>query len=287
MNSTSRACRSVSIAARSPGFSMTGRPSRGPARRARWRSRRRAWSCRGRAGREQDVIERFAALLAACDRHLQVFADAVLADVVVEVRGRRPASYCASSSTRAGGDQTRIGHRRRDSCRSSAAQSVFEARFGVAGFERRSIDRLLGLRPMVAQIDQRRDQVVAQSPSAALGAAAGRDGRSTSAAGPCSSRTMRSAVFLPMPGIATRRATSPRGSRRTSSRGSMPDNTASASFGPMPLTADQPIEQRQLERPWQSRTAAARPRARACGRAGRPRPRARRRCRSESGTCSS
>ena len=46
---------------------------------------------------------------------------------------------------------------------------------------------------------------------------------------------MRSEVFLPTPGIAVSRARSPRSIARTSSCGSMPDSTASASFGPMPL----------------------------------------------------
>ena len=49
--------------------------------------------------------------------------------------------------------------------------------------------------------------------------------------------TMRSAVFLPTPGMRVRRATSSRWIAVTSSRGSMPESTASASFGPMPLTA--------------------------------------------------
>ena len=47
---------------------------------------------------------------------------------------------------------------------------------------------------------------------------------------------MRSEVFLPTPGIAVSRATSDCSMARTSSCGSMPDSTASASLGPMPLT---------------------------------------------------
>ena len=46
---------------------------------------------------------------------------------------------------------------------------------------------------------------------------------------------MRSAVFLPTPGMRVRRATSCVRIARTSSPGSIPDRTASASFGPMPL----------------------------------------------------
>ena len=48
---------------------------------------------------------------------------------------------------------------------------------------------------------------------------------------------MRSAVFFPTPGIAVRRAMSLRRIAPASSRGSMPDSTDNASFGPMPLTA--------------------------------------------------
>ena len=51
-----------------------------------------------------------------------------------------------------------------------------------------------------------------------------------------SSSTIRSDVFLPTPGIAVSRARSPRSIARISSGGSMPESTASATFGPIPLT---------------------------------------------------
>ena len=85
MKSTSRACRLVSIAARSPGFSITG-PAVGriatPSSLAMTRGERRL----AEPGRpvEQHVIERLAALLRRGDRHLQVLAHAILADVLVE-----------------------------------------------------------------------------------------------------------------------------------------------------------------------------------------------------------
>ena len=51
-----------------------------------------------------------------------------------------------------------------------------------------------------------------------------------------SSTTIRSAVRLPIPGTACRRATSPATSAATSSRGVPPLSTASATFGPTDCT---------------------------------------------------
>ena len=48
---------------------------------------------------------------------------------------------------------------------------------------------------------------------------------------------MRSAVFLPMPGMRVSLATSCVRIARISSAGSIPERTASASFGPTPLMA--------------------------------------------------
>ena len=85
MKSTSRSCRFVSIAARSPGFSITGpavartgTPSSLP---MTLRERRLAEPWRSV---QQHVVERFAALTRRGDRHLQVLAHAILADVVVQ-----------------------------------------------------------------------------------------------------------------------------------------------------------------------------------------------------------
>ena len=82
-------------------------------------------------------------------------------------RGRRPASYCASSSAGAGGDQARIGHR--ISSRSAAVSAC--SKVGSALDDKRGVDGLLGLRPMIAEVLQRREQVVAQ-PIAGRGHAA-------------------------------------------------------------------------------------------------------------------
>jgi hypothetical protein len=52
---------------------------------------------------------------------------------------------------------------------------------------------------------------------------------------------------LPTPGIPVSCATSPRSIARINSAGSRPESTASASFGPMPLIENQPLEQILLE----------------------------------------
>ena len=63
-----------------------------------------------------------------------------------------------------------------------------------------------------------------------------------------SSRTSRSAVFLPTPGMRVRRATSLARRAATSSAASMPERIARASLGPTPETADQPLEEGLLGR---------------------------------------
>ena len=109
---------------------------------------------------------------------------------------------------------------------------------GVRLIGQHRVQRLVDGVTMVAEIVERRHQIVApaspcagaRSPAPATPASAfGRRSRS--------STTMRSAVFLPTPGMRVSRATSPRWIAPTSSRGSMPESTASASFGPMPLIA--------------------------------------------------
>ena len=54
---------------------------------------------------------------------------------------------------------------------------------------------------------------------------------------------IRSAVRLPMPGTAWKRAASPAASAPSSSRGVPPERTASATFGPDRLHAEQQQEQ--------------------------------------------
>ena len=85
MKSTSRACRFERMPARSPGFSITG-PGRRADRHAELVGDDVAERRLAETGRavEQHVIERLAALSRRGDRHLQVLAHAILADVVVE-----------------------------------------------------------------------------------------------------------------------------------------------------------------------------------------------------------
>ena len=85
MKSTSRSCRLVSIAARSPAFSITGPAVEriGDAELVGDDVGERRLAEPGRAV-EQHVIERFAALLRRRNRDLEVLAHAVLADVFVE-----------------------------------------------------------------------------------------------------------------------------------------------------------------------------------------------------------
>ena len=160
---------------------------------------------------EQHVIERLAALRGRGDRHLQVLADAILADVVVEARGRSPASSCASSSTRAA--VTRRSFVTAEASLRDFSQGLLqrplEARVAADRLEGR-IDRLLGERPMIPQVHQRGEQIVAHAGPPRRVGVTGR--RRTRARGnrSFSSSTMRSDVFLPTPGIAVSRATSPR-----------------------------------------------------------------------------
>ena len=274
MNSTSRSARLVRIAGEIARL-LEHRARRGAHRRrpARCRSRRRASSCRGRAGRR-----------AARDRALRR-AGAPPQSTPAGSRGRGPGRCSRRARAGAGPPRTARPRRRaarrstsaivshRDSTLRQLAQRLPQRLLEVAARPsrvERGVDRLLGKRPMIAQVHQRREHVVAQRRRRARVAP-----RPPAHVGTCgrrsfSSSTIRSAVFLPTPGIAVSRATSPRSMARISSRGSMPESTASASFGPMPLIADQPLEQILLER-LANPKSAAHPRARACGCAARPR----------------
>ena len=111
---------------------------------------------------EQDVIERFLAPARGGNRHMQVVAHAILADVLVQ-RSRAESRLVLRVVVDApGGDQT-IVHR------ISSRSALFSASSNVAPPSRaqRRISRFLGQRPMIAQVLQRRDQVVAQTIRAA------------------------------------------------------------------------------------------------------------------------
>jgi len=76
---------------RSPGFSIAG-PRRGADRDAHLVGNDVGERGLAEAGRavQQDVIERLAPLLRGGDRHLEVLADAILADVLVERARAQP-----------------------------------------------------------------------------------------------------------------------------------------------------------------------------------------------------
>ena len=81
------------------------------------------------------------------------------------------------------------------------------------------------------------------------GAGSGWSPAATGAVAPTFSRSstmIRSAVRLPTPGAACRRAVSPAATALSSSRGGPPDSTASATFGPDRLDRDQHQEQLAL-----------------------------------------
>ena len=277
MKSTSRSWRFVSIAARSPAFSITG-PAVDRIAHAELvgddvGERRLAEP--GRAV-EQHVIERLAALLGRGDRHLQVLAHAILPDVVVERARPQPGLVLASSSARAARDEAVVGHApfiidrsaSRSACSKPAsgdALSTLSMAFSAAG-------------ALIAEIDQRRQQIVAQL--ILRPAAPPAPGRPPGAA-------VRQPVLQleadPLGGLladaresssaARRPACGSRGSR---SAGSMPDSTASAELRTDAADRDQPLEEILLERRAEPVERDAHPRARACGSAAPPSRRARR-----------
>ena len=257
---------------RSPGFSIAGpdvaRTGTPISLRDHVGERRLAET--GRAV-QQHVIERLAALLArprstTCRfsrmRSWPMYSSST--------RGRRPASYCASSSTRA-------AVTRRSSVTwpvpatpvSTRARSW--RRMPIRGLDR-GFNGFLGERPMIPQVHERRDHVVAQrrrlrtrrAPAAAAAVGA-RGSRSFS------SSTMRSDVFLPTPGIAVSRATSPRSIARIELGRLDAGQHRQRQLRTDAADADQPLEQLLLEQRREAVEQRAHPRARACGCAARSR----------------
>ena len=110
---------------------------------------------------------------------------------------------------------------------------------------RAPVEQLVGLRRAEAEAEQ----ALARERARVVVAGDGASG-SRSAPAPAtfsrSSTMIRSAVRLPMPGTAWKRAASPAASALRSSRGVPPESTASATFGPDPLDADQHQEQLAL-----------------------------------------
>ena len=159
---------------------------------------------------QQHVIERFAALPRRRDRHLQVLADAVLPDVVVE-RPRAQARLVLDVFVHArGGDEaivhghavTRLAEHQRFSAGRSAVSNV------ASGDRRqRPVERPFPPRALIPEVQPApttgRHAVVRRPTAPAFR-------RSLEACGSrsFSSSPIRSAVFLPTPGILVSRATS-------------------------------------------------------------------------------
>ena len=150
-------------------------------------------------------------------------------------RGRRPASYCASSSTRA------AVTRRSSSCASLAPASrsaCFSVRSKPPSRRRleRRVDGFLGERPMIPQVHERREHDRRAAPAlrgaaSPAGAATARAAGDPSARARCARRS--SCRRRESPSAARGRRARSRESARAAR---CPDSTASASFGPMPLT---------------------------------------------------
>ena len=206
MNSTSRAARFVTMPTRSPGL-FDGR--------ARGRAKRHAQLVGDHVGQrrlaetgrpvQQHVIERLAALRGRRNRDLKVFAHAVLPDVVVEHARPEAGFVLRSSSTRAAVTIRSSDRGLPAQCRAYFASSR-RACFSVCsklavrcGLDGR-IDRFFGKRPMIPQVHQRREHIVAQRERRQRPLRS--NGRSSRSRGSrsFSSRTIRSEVFLPTPG---------------------------------------------------------------------------------------
>ena len=225
------------------------------------RSRRRAWSCRGPADRA--AARDRAARRAAWRRRSRPAGSRGSRSWPMyssSRRGRSPASYCASSSTRAARrrcDRRRhFGHVRRNACFSSALEA--RRRRPTSSVLRSRLNGFFGERPMIPQVHQRREQIVAHAaappaapPPAPAAAACARGSRSFS------SSTMRSDVFLPTPGIAVSRAESPRSIARTSSVRLDARQHRQRQLRADAADADQALEQFLLEHASQSRRAAS------------------------------
>src|SRR2546430_5403235 len=174
---------------------------------------------------EENVVERFAAALRRVERDRELLLDAGLANELVEparpealldlflvvtqsrrqeLRGRVHAALFNASRTRSSGGRPESTSARARSASSSDQPSSTSA--------------------------SRATTWCSPEPSVT-------GTRSGSPSFSFSSRTMRSAVFLPMPGIAWNRAESPRTIARRSSATGEPETIASATFGPIPLTA--------------------------------------------------
>ena len=199
---------------------------------------------------QQHVIERLAALLRGRDRDLQVLADAILADVLVEQARAQPGFVLRVLVDARRGHHAVVRHRwpasRKRLFQHRARSCASEA--DVASGLDRGVGGFFGERPMIPQVHQRRDAhrrastgASAARPPAAIAAACARGSRSFS------SSTMRSDVFLPTPGIAVSRATSPRSIARIELLRLDARQHRERHLRADAADADQPLEQLLLE----------------------------------------
>src|SRR5581483_4890202 len=179
----------------------------------------------GRAD-EQHVVERLAAPARRVERDGELLLRSLLADEVVEAaRPQRALEGLVVAVLPQGRQQGAARHaalRRTSRTCSSTGSSGSSCASACSA----------------SSADQPSSTSAARA-SAAPPATGGAPASATAAGGPTrsfSSSTIRSAVLRPMPGIAWKRAWSPSTIARRSSAAGEPETTASATFGPTPLT---------------------------------------------------
>ena len=107
---------------------------------------------------EQDVIERFTALQCCGNRHVQVLAHAVLADVLVE-RARAQTRFVLRVLIAFGSRGQSLVHRLPRQLAKSLTKRTFE--IATLGFDG-GVDGFLGKRTVITQIHQRRQHIISQ-----------------------------------------------------------------------------------------------------------------------------
>ena len=187
----------------------------------------------GRSG-EQDVVEHLAARERGLDRDRELLLERRLADEVLEAARAQRAVELELLLDALRGLDARGAHRAR-AARSAFAMSALRRVLG------RVAQQLVGLDDREAELDE------AVAGEAARVVGAGDDDLRAAGAAPAtfsrSSTMIRSAVRLPMPGMACRRATSPDASAATSSRGVPPRQHRQRDLRADRLHADQQQEQ--------------------------------------------
>src|SRR6476469_5829475 len=174
---------------------------------------------------EQDVVERLASPLRRVERDRQLLLDAGLADELVEPA--RPEALLDLFLV--------VPESRRQELRRRVHAAFFNASrtrsSGGSSASTSASARSASSSDQPSSTSASRATTCSSPDASGAGASAG------SPSFPFSSSTIRSAVFLPMPGMAWKRAWSPRAIARRSSAAGEPETIARATFGPTPLTA--------------------------------------------------